>query len=240
MERINSVKLVFENKDICIFTKPSRIPTTNKNDKEISEDTFISKVFDLRPELSYVNGYRKNEGGLLYRLDNDTSGIVAVAKNSWSFLKYARKQKEGGLWKKYFAECSSNQTEFKKKVTNSFWESNVYYNLFDLNPPQSAKWYVIDRQIGFSRKSNKKMVVKERYKNYRGKLLNRKTYVRIVKKVKNKYLLDIRIKKGARHQIRVHLSSIGFPIVYDKVYNRVDTRVDIGELGLICYGITVL
>jgi 23S rRNA-/tRNA-specific pseudouridylate synthase len=36
----------------------------------------------------------------------------------------------------------------------------------------------------------------------------------------NHSLLDVKINSGARHQIRLHLSSIGFPIVNDKLYNN--------------------
>jgi len=37
-------------------------------------------------------------------------------------------------------------------------------------------------------------------------------------------LLEVKIDTGRTHQIRVHLSSIGFPIIGDKVYGDVTTN----------------
>ena len=52
------------------------------------------------------------------------------------------------------------------------------------------------------------------------------THFKVIKrieksKLKNKYtLLKINIETGRTHQIRVHLSHIGFPIVGDEVYSN--------------------
>jgi 23S rRNA pseudouridine1911/1915/1917 synthase len=45
------------------------------------------------------------------------------------------------------------------------------------------------------------------------------TYWKVLDYIDNKYsLLEIKIETWRTHQIRVHLSSIGFPIIWDKVY----------------------
>jgi tRNA pseudouridine32 synthase/23S rRNA pseudouridine746 synthase len=50
--------------------------------------------------------------------------------------------------------------------------------------------------------------------------------------VKNRTLLDVRIKTGRKHQIRRHLSSIGFPVVGDRMYGQ---GTDVEDLQLTAY-----
>lgn len=61
------------------------------------------------------------------------------------------------------------------------------------------------------------------------------TYGEIMDYIDNEYtVLKIKIETGRTHQIRVHLASIGYPILWDRVYGnkRMNTRVNtIYQLG---------
>jgi 23S rRNA pseudouridine1911/1915/1917 synthase len=46
------------------------------------------------------------------------------------------------------------------------------------------------------------------------------TQYQVIKNMDNYTLLEVTIKTGRTHQIRVHLSAIGFPVVGDEVYGR--------------------
>lgn len=48
------------------------------------------------------------------------------------------------------------------------------------------------------------------------------THYRIKEKLQNAALLEVRIETGRTHQIRVHLSHIGHPIIGDELYGYVD------------------
>ena len=45
-------------------------------------------------------------------------------------------------------------------------------------------------------------------------------FLNTLEKDKNISVLEIKIKKWIRHQIRVHLKSIWYPILWDKLYNK--------------------
>jgi 23S rRNA pseudouridine1911/1915/1917 synthase len=46
------------------------------------------------------------------------------------------------------------------------------------------------------------------------------TQYQVIKNMDNYTLLEVTIKTGRTHQIRVHLSAIGFPVVGDEVYGK--------------------
>lgn len=71
----------------------------------------------------------------------------------------------------------------------------------------------IDMPIGRSRSDRKKMAVD---KNGR----NAVTHIKVLKRYDKYTLLEINIETGRTHQIRVHLSNIGYPIVGDMVYSN--------------------
>ena len=71
----------------------------------------------------------------------------------------------------------------------------------------------IDMPIGRSRSDRKKMAVD---KNGR----NAVTHIKVLKRYDKYTLLEINIETGRTHQIRVHLSHIGYPIIGDYIYSN--------------------
>ena len=73
----------------------------------------------------------------------------------------------------------------------------------------------IDMPIGRSKTDRKKMTVREDGKNA---ITNFKVLERFYED--NCTLLEVKIETGRTHQIRVHLSHIGYPIIGDYVYSN--------------------
>ena len=71
----------------------------------------------------------------------------------------------------------------------------------------------INMPIGRSTKDRKKMAVTKTGKEAI-------THFKVIKRYNNFTLLEINIETGRTHQIRVHLSQIGYPIVGDEVYSN--------------------
>ena len=78
----------------------------------------------------------------------------------------------------------------------------------------------IDMPIGRSTSDRKKMAV-----NKNGK--NAITHIKVLKRFNKYTLLQVNIETGRTHQIRVHLSHIGYPIVGDYTYSNGKNEFDV-------------
>ena len=128
--------------------------------------------------------------GIVHRLDKDTSGLMVVAKNNHTHQALDKQFKVRKIFKQYIALVRGVVKE----------DSGV-----------------IDKVIGRHPINRKKMAVIKTPK-LRGRMAT--TIFKVIKRFKNYSLLDLVLKTGRTHQIRVHLHSIGHPVVGDQVYGR--------------------
>ena len=71
----------------------------------------------------------------------------------------------------------------------------------------------IDMPIGRSNSDRKKMAVTKNGKNA-------VTHIKVLKRFEKYTLLEVNIETGRTHQIRVHLSHIGYPVIGDYTYSN--------------------
>lgn len=87
----------------------------------------------------------------------------------------------------------------------------IYYALVRGIVPENEA--TIDMPIGRSSKDRKKMAVTKD-----GKVAV--THFKVLERFKKYTLLEVKIDTGRTHQIRVHLSHIGYPVLGDEVYSN--------------------
>ncbi len=128
--------------------------------------------------------------GIVHRLDADTSGLMMVAKNDSAHMKLAEQFAKRIAKRKYVAFC---------------WGCPV---------PLIGK---IEKNIGRHPKDRKKMtVLPEEF----GKFA--RTNYKVLKAFGNQAasLVQLELDTGRTHQIRVHMTHLGYPLIGDKVYRK--------------------
>ncbi len=149
--------------------------------------------------LHHCNGILSSVGtpdrpGIVHRLDKDTSGIMVVAKNNATHEHLAQQ---------FFDHTNTR----------------IYYAIIRGCPKQTSG--TIQTFIGRNRHDRKKMAVV----GSGGKMAI--THWEVLEHIENKgtkilSLIKCRLETGRTHQIRVHLSHLGFPLIGDNVYGGHD------------------
>lgn len=181
------MEILFQDKNILAINKPAGIASVLQ--KNSVKAAIVTEVFEKFPEIARV-GRVALEGGLLHRLDTETSGVLLFARTNAAFEFY-KKNWRNEILKTYRALVAS---EF---------------------PLEKLPWVII-RPLGHSKKSSKKMTWY--LKSMRGRPRSAQTTILSGKRNKNFCDLEIEINSGVMHQIRAHLASIRFPILGDELY----------------------
>lgn len=148
-------------------------------------------------------GEDKLRPGIVHRLDRDVSGLMVVARTQAAFEKFKQQFQERAIEKQYTA---------------------LVHGVID------EEHGVIDTPIGRSQTKSGKMAAHTQGLEGDKSAL---TEYKILKRLKNYTLLSVAIRTGRSHQIRVHLHSIGHPIVGDALYtNKRVKRKDLGRIFL--------
>ena len=189
----------YEDKYFYYFRKPCGIPSTYGKEKCFLDYLIESDDKDIKAIIESQKEYfgEQEEYGLVNRLDNDTTGLLYLAKTPLFKDRYKQAQKDWKMEKYYIAD--------------------VYWKF-----PENEK--IISYPITHHKFSPDRMVVISDTKQT-GKI-DEKRIQKAVTHVQNLYYdeitnqttLLVTISKWVRHQIRAHLSSIWFPIVWEKIY----------------------
>lgn len=143
-------------------------------------------------------GEDEKRPGMIHRLDKDTSGLVLIAKSNKSFKALKKLFQERMVEKTYFAL--------------------VYGNVTD---PSG----LIDFPIGRV-KGEKKRAVPAGKREFGGELRDALTGYSLHTRYTGYDFLSVKPKTGRTHQIRVHLSALGHPVVGDRLYRFKEHRHD--------------
>jgi 23S rRNA pseudouridine1911/1915/1917 synthase len=183
-----ALEVLHEDAAMIVVNKPGGVPCHPIHSDE--RDTVMNAVVARFPEIATV-GVKPLEGGLVHRLDNGTSGALLIARNRGTFDKLRDAIRAGRIARRYEALVAG---ALERKTE-------------------------IDSPIAHHAKNARKMIVGDP-SSANPKRAGRaaSTVVEPLRRVGEFTLLSIAPKTGSRHQIRVHLASIGHPIVGDVLY----------------------
>ncbi len=195
--------IVYEDDDLLVINKPKGLvvhPAAGHTD-----DTLVNGLmYALGDQLSGINGELRP--GIVHRIDKDTSGLLAVAKNDFAHVILASQLKDHTMARTYEAVVCGNMK------TDSG---------------------TVDAPIGRHPSDRKKMCIAARGGR------NAVTHWEVIKRYKGYTHVRCRLETGRTHQIRVHMASLGHPILGDMVYGR--KKPELGQdsqvlhAGVLCF-----
>lgn len=209
---MHKLKVLFEDDQILVIDKAAGIVVTPA---DTIQDETVSDIL--------INDHKigLDRGGIVHRLDKDTSGVLIVAKTQEALENLQGQFKERLTKKQYIALVHGEMTG-EQTVSGAIAR----------NPGDREKFIVID--LDSSRDAETKFVpnglrvmsdekiqeVFEGFNKIQFRKLGNSKYGQFT-------LVDCYPLTGRTHQIRVHLKHIGLPIVSDEKYGgRKTVRLD--------------
>lgn len=183
-----ALPIIYEDDAILAVDKPAGLPTHGFSGRDGA--TLANFLAAQRPGILNI-GKSRWEPGLVHRLDIETSGVVLVAKTQAAF--------------------DALRQQFRRREIKK-----VYLALVWGEPPARG---TIELALAHRRGDRRRMeVVGQPERSPERRLWRAVTHYRVVATAHGLSLLEVEMATGVTHQIRVHLSSNGYPIVGDGLY----------------------
>jgi 23S rRNA pseudouridine1911/1915/1917 synthase len=185
------LQIVFEDKDLAVVDKPAGMMVhagSGQNEDARNRGTLVNALLFHFKSLSSSGGELRP--GIVHRLDKDTSGLIIVAKNDRAHAALASMFSGREIRKTYIALVQGHVERAKGTVNAAVSRDPVRRTRMTTQPQENARTAI--------------------------------SHYEVVRRISSRFgkftLVKVRIETGRTHQIRVHMASIGHPVVGDTLY----------------------
>lgn len=262
LDKNPKLEIIFEGPDFLIVNKPAnllvhpvkipnsqsacrtgRFPISKQYPKTLTnghiqihkQKTLIDLILEKYPQIKDVGDDLRLRPGIVHRLDKDVSGLMLVAKTPAAFAHFKNEFKNRRIEKEYLALVHGQPHKEKDIITTALIDNNqgktTLAKSADLDRIKESwtEYEVItriktriDADQGGPRRGLTR--IETRINADRQKSANVFT------------LLKVKTLTGRTHQIRIHLKSIGHPIVGDEKYKiKRQKIINLGRIFLHAY-----
>jgi len=183
---------IFEDKDILVINKPASI-TVHPDGTGHPSGTIVNAVLS---HLSFTGQGQAQTNllrpGIVHRLDKDTSGVLLIAKNPAALAKFSKLFQDRKVKKTYIALVKGSPKTDTGRIEASIKRNSSRRKEMAINPQGRTAITTFEVVKKFALPSPHGTAT----------------------------LLKVNILTGRTHQIRLHLASIGLPIIGDPTYGE--------------------
>ena len=188
-----------QDDDLAVVNKPAGMMVhagAGQNDDVRNRGTLVNALLFRFKRLSSTGGDLRP--GIVHRLDKNTSGLIVVAKNDRAHAALGKMFANHQVKKTYLALVQGSVERDKGTINASVGRDPVRRTRMTTQPLENARTAI--------------------------------SHYQVVRRLANRFgkftLVKVRIETGRTHQIRVHMASIGHPVVGDTLYGGAGQLTD--------------
>jgi 23S rRNA pseudouridine1911/1915/1917 synthase len=190
------LEILFEDSDVIVINKPSGLvvhPAAGHHN-----DTLVNALIHHSKDLSMKFG--ENRPGIVHRLDKETSGVMVVAKNDFAHESLTKQFKQRSIHRQYLAVVHGLVSPANGRIQSFL-----------------ARHPIHRKKFSSVRGPNQQILRSENPEDCSEGKWAATNYKTLQSSPQFTYL-SLKLETGRTHQIRVHMSEMGHPIVGDTVY----------------------
>lgn len=210
VKMMRSRDILFEDNHLLVVSKQAGVLTQ-------ADDSNEDNLLDQVKEYIRIRDQKPGQVflGLVHRLDRNTGGVICFAKTSKAAARLSD-QLRRNTWKKRYLALSTSED---------------YVEL-------SKKWLSWTDYLYKDQSTNVSSVVNASHPHAKEAKLKIRPIENIHHDEQFCYCFDLALETGRSHQIRVQLSSRGFPLIGDSKYQGLKNKeLNKHFLGLWAYGL---